>query len=178
MNESSQGALGIPELMPPHGGGSFIVNLHAPTGKRAAMNESNQGALGILELMPPHGGGSFIVNLHVPTSERAAMNESSQSALGIPELMPPGGGSFIVKRIHIFAKLEKIIFRTALSFVKGCFSLCPEYDSFLIKYTTLVSFCQQKTRNLSDVFAIAIQISPAHFLKYLLSVGPQCRPLL
>ena len=56
MNESSQGALGIPELMLPHGGGSFIVNLHAPVGERATMNESSQGALGIPEFMPPDGG--------------------------------------------------------------------------------------------------------------------------
>ena len=41
-NESSPGALGIPELMPPNGGEASIVNLPAPTGERATRNESTQ----------------------------------------------------------------------------------------------------------------------------------------
>ncbi len=39
--------------MPPDGGETFIVNLHAPTGKRTTMNESSSGALGIPELRSP-----------------------------------------------------------------------------------------------------------------------------
>ncbi len=39
--------------MPPDGGETFIVNLHAPTGKRTTMNESDSGALDIPELRSP-----------------------------------------------------------------------------------------------------------------------------
>ena len=53
MNESCSGALGIPESMPPDGGETFIVNLHAPTSERTTMNESCSGALGIPELKSP-----------------------------------------------------------------------------------------------------------------------------
>ena len=53
MNESCSGALGIPEFMPPDGGETFIVNLHAPTCERTTMNESCSGALGIPELKSP-----------------------------------------------------------------------------------------------------------------------------
>ena len=42
MNESNPGALGIPEFMPPDGGGTFIVNVPAPPGEHATMNESSQ----------------------------------------------------------------------------------------------------------------------------------------
>ncbi len=61
MNKSSLGAFGIPEYMPPDGGGTFIVNLPAPTSERTTMNERNPGAFGISELMPPNGGETFIV---------------------------------------------------------------------------------------------------------------------
>jgi hypothetical protein len=53
MNESNPGALGIPECMPPVGGETFKVNLHAPTSERTTMNESNPGALGITEFRSP-----------------------------------------------------------------------------------------------------------------------------
>jgi hypothetical protein len=39
--------------MPPNGGETFIVNLHAPTDERAAKNESGSGALGIPEFRSP-----------------------------------------------------------------------------------------------------------------------------
>ncbi len=39
--------------MPPDGGETFIVNLHAPTSERTTMNESCSGALGIPELKSP-----------------------------------------------------------------------------------------------------------------------------
>ena len=61
MNKSSLGAFGIPEYMPPDGGGTFIVNLPAPTSERTTMNERNPGAFGIPESMPPDGGETFIV---------------------------------------------------------------------------------------------------------------------
>ena len=36
--------------MPPDGGETFIVNLHAPTGERTTMNESSQAHLASLNL--------------------------------------------------------------------------------------------------------------------------------
>ncbi len=68
MNKSSLGAFGIPESMPPDGGGTFIVNLPAPTSERTTMNERNPGAFGISELMPPVGGG-----LHSKESAKIAL---------------------------------------------------------------------------------------------------------
>lgn len=100
------------------------------------------------------------------------MSENDSDAYGIPKFISPVD-SKLYGKIHIFVQLEKITFRTALSFVKGCFSLCPEYDFLLIKYTTSVSFCQQKIRNLSDLFVVTIQINLAYFLKYLLSIDSE-----
>ena len=61
MNKSSLGAFGIPEYMPPDGGGTFIVNLPAPTSERTTMNESSPGAFGIPESMPPDSGWTAAV---------------------------------------------------------------------------------------------------------------------
>jgi hypothetical protein len=49
-NESIQAHFGIPESIPPDGGKTFIVNLHAPTSDRTTMKESSQAHLAYLNL--------------------------------------------------------------------------------------------------------------------------------